>query len=113
MIHFIHTYLPWVLSTITFLGVWQIGHHKRLGWKIGIVTNLVWIIYDLSILKEGGLGLIPLSAALFVMYVWQLQGYRVGRLWRQRASQRVYCTLCGGSHVPNGIGVACVPYEDW
>ncbi len=110
MLHLVHEGLPWFLSAITLYGVWQIGINRRWGWKVGLVANGAWILFDIW---WKAWGLIPLSVALILMYAWSLWGYRVKRLWLRRPSQRVPCDLCGGSHIPNGIGLPCVPYENW
>ena len=90
LIHLIHEVLPWFLSLITLVGVWQIGKHPRLGWKVGLVANASWVIFDVW---WKAWGLIPLSVALLVMYSWQLWGAYPKRLWRNRRSLKVPCDL--------------------
>jgi ribosomal protein L32 len=60
------------------------------------------------------------SVALNVAWLWigiygVYQIPRVNRFYQRKLHppEQVECDNCGGSHVPNGIGLPCVPYEEW
>jgi len=110
VIHLIHQGLPWFLSAITLLGVGLLGRQRVVrGWQVGILANSAWVVFDVW---WRAWGLIPLSAALLILYTWELVSHH-------RRQQKVYptlkvpCDLCGGAHVPNGISLPCVPYDQW
>lgn len=114
MIHLIHELLPWFLSAVTLLGIWLIGRTgtTRKGWMVGIVANITWIVFDVW---WAAWGLVPLSAALVVMYSWQLWGRHL-KAWIERRRHPLVtlpCHFCGGNHPPNGIGPSCLPVDEW
>jgi len=76
VIHIIHQGLPWFLSAITLLGVWLLGRHRVVrGWQVGILANAAWVVFDVW---WKAWGLIPLSAALLVLYTYELAAHHRG-----------------------------------
>ena len=61
----IRTLLPWATSAGTLLGMWLVGQKKSVGWVVGLVNQALWVTF--SIMFEAW-GLLPLTAALIVVY---------------------------------------------
>lgn len=62
----IETHLPWVLSFITIWMSVLAGNKSPMAWSLGFVGQALWLVW---ILKTQTWGLVPLNAALWVIYV--------------------------------------------
>lgn len=73
MIWYIQEFLPWVLSTITLWMTFVAGNKHPNTWAIGLVNQLLWLIWIISIQKWG---LLPMNIGLWILY------YRNHLKWR-------------------------------
>lgn len=58
-------YLPWLLSAITVYSMLLAGNKKRGAWAVGLVNQLLWLIW---IVLSSAWGLLPMNAALWIVY---------------------------------------------
>lgn len=65
--------LPWATSAFTLLAMWLIGQKRSIGWAVGLVNQVLWVSFAVSFRAWG---LLPLSAALTVIYVRALLRWR-------------------------------------
>lgn len=61
----IRTYLPWLLSAITIYMTVLAGNKHRNAWLFGLANQALWLVW---ILTTGAYGLLPMNAALWVVY---------------------------------------------
>lgn len=61
----IRLYLPWLLSAITIYMTVLAGNKHRNAWLFGLVNQALWLIW---ILATASYGLLPMNAALWVVY---------------------------------------------
>lgn len=59
------TYLPWLMSAITIWMTLMAGNKHRLAWAIGLGNQALWLTW---ICVVGAWGLLPMNAALWVVY---------------------------------------------
>lgn len=59
------TYLPYVLSVITIYTMFLAGDRKSYTWLIGLLNQLLWLIW---ILASSSWGLLPMNFALWIVY---------------------------------------------
>lgn len=59
------TYLPWLLSAITIWMTLLAGNKHRNAWLVGLGNQLLWLVW---IIAAGAWGLLPLNAALWIVY---------------------------------------------
>ena len=65
--------LPWATSLGTLWGMWAVSQKHWWGWLIGLVNQVLWISFSVAF---AAWGLLPLSAALTVIYVRALVQWR-------------------------------------
>jgi hypothetical protein len=65
MSHAITDYLPWLLSAITIYMTILAGNKSRNAWLYGLVNQALWLLW---ILTTGAYGLLPMNAALWLLY---------------------------------------------
>lgn len=58
-------YLPWLLSANTIYSMLLAGNKKRGAWAFGLAGQLLWLVW---ILTTKSWGLLPMNAALWVVY---------------------------------------------
>jgi hypothetical protein len=58
-------YLPWLLSAITIYMTILAGNKSRNAWLYGLVNQALWLLW---ILTTGAYGLLPMNAALWLLY---------------------------------------------
>lgn len=63
-------------SAITLYGMWLAGNKDHRGWTVGLWNQAVWFAF---IVAFGAWGLLPLNAALVVVYTRNLRAWRVER----------------------------------
>jgi hypothetical protein len=61
----IRDYLPWPLSAITIYMTILAGNKSRNAWLYGLVNQALWLLW---ILTTGAYGLLPMNAALWLLY---------------------------------------------
>lgn len=61
----IAAYLPWLMSAITIWMTLLAGNKHRLAWAIGLGNQALWLTW---IVVTGAWGLLPMNAALWVVY---------------------------------------------
>lgn len=61
----IRDYLPWLLSAITIYMTILAGNKSRNAWLYGLVNQALWLLW---ILTTGAYGLLPMNAALWILY---------------------------------------------
>lgn len=61
----IRDYLPWLLSAITIYMTILAGNKSRNAWLYGLVNQALWLLW---ILTTGAYGLLPMNAALWLLY---------------------------------------------
>ncbi len=61
--------LPFATSVVTLVAMWRIGGKKTDGWAIGLGNQILWFWF---IVAFDAWGLLPLTAALTVLYVRSL-----------------------------------------
>lgn len=61
----IAAYLPWLLSAITIYMTILAGNKSRNAWLYGLVNQALWLVW---ILTTGAYGLLPMNAALWLLY---------------------------------------------
>lgn len=59
------TYLPWLLSMITIWMTLAAGNKHKSAWLIGLANQALWLVW---IIAAEAWGLIPLNAALWIVY---------------------------------------------
>jgi len=59
------TYLPWLLSAITIYMTILAGNKSRYAWLIGLCNQALWLVW---IFAAGAYGLLPMNAALWIVY---------------------------------------------
>lgn len=59
------TYIPWLLSCITIYMTLLAGNKHRHAWAVGLVGQALWLVW---IVATKAWGLLPLNAALWVVY---------------------------------------------
>lgn len=59
------TYLPWLLSAITIWMTLAAGNKHKSAWLIGLANQALWLVW---IIAAEAWGLIPLNAALWIVY---------------------------------------------
>lgn len=59
------TYLPWLLSAITIYMTVLAGNKSRHAWLIGLCNQALWLVW---IFSAGAYGLLPMNAALWIVY---------------------------------------------
>lgn len=65
MLESIRLYLPWVMSAVTIWMTLLAGNKHRSAWMIGLGNQLLWLVW---ILATGAYGLLPMNAALWIVY---------------------------------------------
>lgn len=85
--------LPWATSFGTLLGMWLIGQKRSSGWAVGLLNQVVWVAFAVV---YGAWGLLPLSAALTVIYT------RALTRWRRDERGDVGKTIVGSGVPPGG-----------
>ena len=65
MAEVIRFYLPWLLSAITIYMTVLAGNKHRNAWLFGLVNQALWLVW---IVTTGAYGLLPMNAALWVVY---------------------------------------------
>lgn len=58
-------YLPWLLSALTIWSMLLAGNKKRGAWLIGLVNQLLWLMW---IMASHSWGLLPMNIALWIVY---------------------------------------------
>lgn len=58
-------YLPWLLSAITIYMTILAGNKSLDAWLYGLVNQALWLLW---ILTTGAYGLLPMNAALWLLY---------------------------------------------
>lgn len=53
--------------------MWLLGQKRSVGWAVGLVNQVLWVTFAVV---YGAWGLLPLSAALTVIYVRALIAWR-------------------------------------
>lgn len=66
--------LPWLISVMTLAFTWLAGDKNRNTWVVGLINQVLWLVW---ILVDGAWGLLPMNAALWVIY------YRNHRRWKE------------------------------
>ena len=61
----IRDYLPWLLSAITIYMTILAGNKSRNAWLFGLLNQALWLLW---ILTTGAYGLLPMNAALWLLY---------------------------------------------
>lgn len=61
----IRIYLPWLLSAITIYMTVLAGNKHRNAWLFGLANQALWLVW---ILTTGAYGLLPMNAALWIVY---------------------------------------------
>ena len=69
----IRTLLPWATSAGTLLAMWLLGQKKSVGWTVGLVNQVLWVTFSIMFKAWG---LLPLTAALIVVYTKALVAWR-------------------------------------
>jgi nicotinamide riboside transporter PnuC len=62
----IKTILPFITSAMTLLGMWLISEKKYIGWVVGLVNQILWVIFDFM---YQAWGLLPLQIILSIIYI--------------------------------------------
>ena len=65
--------LPWATSAFTLLAMWLIGQKRSAGWLVGLVNQVLWVTF--AVVYQAW-GLLPLTAALVVIYTRALFRWR-------------------------------------
>lgn len=65
MVDLIRNYLPWLLSAITIYMTILAGNKSRHAWAIGLGNQALWLAWIATV---GAWGLVPMNAALWVVY---------------------------------------------
>jgi hypothetical protein len=65
MTELVRDYLPWLLSAITIWMTLMAGNKHRNAWLIGLGNQALWLVW---IVATGAWGLIPMNAALWIVY---------------------------------------------
>ncbi len=65
--------LPLCLSGVTIYGMWLAGEKRSLGWLVGLLNQIPWLIF---IIVFRAWGLLPLTVALVVTYTRNLIRWR-------------------------------------
>jgi len=68
----------WLLTSLGLLGLWLAGSQKRVGWGIGIATQLLWAVYAIRSQQYGFL----VSATAYAMVYGR--NFRIARAQRER-----------------------------
>lgn len=61
----VKTYMPWLLSAITIWMTLLAGNKHPKAWAVGLVNQALWLAW---IVSAGAWGLLPMNAALWVVY---------------------------------------------
>ncbi len=59
------SYLPWLMSAITIWMTLMAGNKHRLALAIGLGNQALWLVWIIAV---GAWGLIPMNAALWIVY---------------------------------------------
>lgn len=70
----IRDHLPWLLSAITIWMTLLAGNKHRSAWVVGLVNQALWLVW---IIASETWGLLPLTAALSIVYVRNYVKWRV------------------------------------
>ncbi len=65
--------LPLATSVITVYGMWLAGNHNARAWTLGIANQGLWLAF---IVAFDAWGLLPLNAAMVVVYGRNLRKWR-------------------------------------
>ena len=65
--------IPLATSVVTLIGMWLAGSGSWKGWAVGLGNQALWLAF---IFAFGAWGLLPLSAALIVVYTRNLLRWR-------------------------------------
>lgn len=65
MTNAIIVYLPYLLSAITIMQLFLTGNKHRHSWLVGLGNQCLWLTW---ILVSANYGLLPMNAAIWVMY---------------------------------------------
>lgn len=60
-------------SVVTLYGMWLAGSHRWQGWLVGLLNQALWLGF---IVAFSAWGLLPLNAALIVVYTRNLRRWR-------------------------------------
>lgn len=60
-------------SVVTLTGMWLAGSHRWQGWLVGLLNQILWLAF---IVAFAAWGLLPLCAALIVIYGRNLLRWR-------------------------------------
>lgn len=58
--------LPWLLSLVTIVIMWQAGSNWRWTWVLSTANQALWLVW---ILATGTWGLLPMNIALWVVSI--------------------------------------------
>ncbi len=61
----IRNYLPWLLSAVTIYMTILAGNKSRHAWLFGLGNQALWLLWIFTV---GAWGLLPMNAALWVVY---------------------------------------------
>lgn len=61
----IKDHLPWLLSAITLWMTVLAGNKNRHAWSVGLFAQALWLVWILAV---EAWGLLPMNAALWVLY---------------------------------------------
>lgn len=77
----IQAVLPWVMSIATIATMYLAGEKKRVAWVLGLFNQVMWFSF-IATTKQ--LGLIPMSAAITVVYARNLwKWYQRPTWWKK------------------------------
>lgn len=65
--------LPWATSAVTLWGMWAVGNKRWWGWLVGLGNQVLWVTFSIA---YRAWGLLPLTAALIVVYTRNLMRWR-------------------------------------
>lgn len=65
--------LPWATSVVTLWGMWALSRKHWWGWLVGLGNQALWVTFALV---YEAYGLLPLTAALIVVYTRGLIKWR-------------------------------------
>ena len=66
MEHIITTYLPWILSVVTFITHVMAGNTHKWTWVVSAGNQVLWMIWIVAV---SAWGLAPLTIGLFVLNI--------------------------------------------
>ena len=91
--------IPWVLSVLTLVTMVMAGNKDIRAWYIGLFAQFIWVAFDIHF---AAWGLLPLSFALFYVYVrniWKWSGWVMESFWTGRTFNWYVGKQIGRAHV--------------